>query len=230
MDGVIGSLELKNQQLPSKKDEKWQYGGKVQNIHIYPIKSCGAISVTSANVKKFGLEYEHMKDRQFLIVDQKHNLITGRMQPKLVLIQPWIQNETLTINGPGMESFKLKIPTTSEGYEAVKTSVFGKSCSGIDLGKDVGQWISTFLGKPQKVFKLIYHIETNSTRDFWNDKDPFTPLLRKDDIPLYADDGPIMLSTMASFEAMNAALEAKNVAKLEDYKQFRPCIVVNGRY
>ena len=54
-------------------------------------------------------------------------------------------------------------------------------------------------------------------------------MIRKDDIPLYADDGPIMLSTIASFEAVNIALEAKNVEKLDDYKQFRPCIMVEGK-
>ena len=97
------------------------------------------------------------------------------------------------------------------------------------MGQEVGQWISNFLGFPEKVYKLIYHIESNSTREFWDDKDPFTPMMRKDDVPLYADDGPIMLSTVASFEAVNIALEAKNVEKLDDYKQFRPCIMVEGK-
>ena len=81
-DGVIGSFDLKNQPLPSITDQRWEYGGTIQNIHLYPIKSCAAITVNSAKVQKFGLAYEKMMDRQFLIVDEKHNLVTG--SPRLV--------------------------------------------------------------------------------------------------------------------------------------------------
>ena len=128
-DGVIGSFLLKNQSLPSKTDERWEYAGKIQNIHIYPVKSCGAITVKSANVQKFGLVHGKMIDRQFLIVDQKHNLITGRMQPKLVLVQPWFENGTLTLKAPEMQTFELTVPNSSEGFECVTTTVrkFSKS-------------------------------------------------------------------------------------------------------
>ena len=77
---------------------------------------------------------------------------------------------------------------------------------------------------------MIYHIETQSTREFWDDQDPFNPMIKKDDIPLYADDCPILLCTVASFQALNVALEAKNVAKINDHKQLRPCILVKGKY
>ena len=60
-----------------------------------------------------------------LISAKKHNLVTGRMQPKLVLVQPWIHQETgtLSLKAPGMEKFELKLPTSSNGYDTVKTTV-----------------------------------------------------------------------------------------------------------
>ena len=124
-NGVIGSLELKNQTLPSKDDLRWEYGGKVQNIDIYPVKSFGGVSVnTSVKVTKYGLKFGDMQDRQFLIVDEKHNLVDASRLPKLVLIQPWLENGVLTLNADGMAELKLKLPTSSEGYENVTTQVW----------------------------------------------------------------------------------------------------------
>ena len=108
--------------------------------------------------------------------------------------------------------------------------MFGKACTGLDLGQEVGQWFSRLFQKPDKQYKLIYHIESQSTREFLDDQDPFNPMIKKDDIPLYADTHPILMCTEASFQALNVALEAKNVAKINDHKQLRPCIIVKGEY
>ena len=66
-----------------------------------------------------------MMDRQFLIVNQNNKLVTGRMQPKLVLVKTWIQNGVLKLEAPGMNSLELTLPTSSvEGNEIVTTSVY----------------------------------------------------------------------------------------------------------
>ena len=122
-DGVIGSFELKEQPLPSKTDPSWEFGGTIQSIYLYPIKSCAAISVKSAKIQKYGLEYESMMDRQFLIVNENNKLVTGRMQPKLVLVKTWIQNGVLKLEAQGMNSLELTLPSSVEGYEIVTTSV-----------------------------------------------------------------------------------------------------------
>ena len=124
-DGVIGSFQLKEKPLPSKTDPRWEFGGTIQNIYLYPVKSCAAISVKSAKIQKYGLEYESMMDRQFLIVNQNNKLVTGRMQPKLVLVKTWIQNGVLKLEAPGMNSLVSTLPTSSvEGNEIVTTSVY----------------------------------------------------------------------------------------------------------
>ena len=122
-DGVIGSFQLKEQPLPSKTDPRWEYGGTIQSIYLYPVKSCAAISVKSAKIQKYGLEYESMMDRQFLIVNENNKLVTGRMQPKLVLVKTLIQNGVLKLEAPGMNSLELTLPSSVEGNEIVTTSV-----------------------------------------------------------------------------------------------------------
>ena len=221
-----------SQKLPTVDDPRWEINGTISKIHIYPAKSCGAVSPSSGQVKiqKYGLEFNGvMKDRQFLIVDEHNNLVTGRQLPKLVLVQPWIENGILSLSAPEVPTFNLELPKSSEGYEIVETKVCRQSCHGVDLGREVGQWFSNFLERPDRVFKLIYHMEDDSNRELFDGNDPYNPMMRKEDVPLYADDNPILLATTASLDALNIALEAKNVDKIENYKQLRPCILVDGK-
>ena len=84
--------------------------------------------------------------------------------------------------------------------------------------------------KPDTIFKLVYHIETTSTRELINDKDPFVPMAKKEDVPLFANKNPIMVANQASFDAMNEIMESQNIDKIKDYKQLRPTIMLNGKY
>ena len=68
---------LQSQKLPTVDDPRWEINGTISKIHIYPVKSCGAVSPSSGQVKiqKYGLEFNGvMKDRQFLIVDEHNKL------------------------------------------------------------------------------------------------------------------------------------------------------------
>ncbi|MDZ4865417.1 MAG: MOSC N-terminal beta barrel domain-containing protein, partial [Gemmatimonadota bacterium] len=46
----------------------------LSSLHIYPIKSCGGISLTESGVDVFGLRY----DRRFMVVTPKGEFITQR--------------------------------------------------------------------------------------------------------------------------------------------------------
>ena len=53
-------------------------------------------------------------------------------------------------------------------------------------------------------------------------------MVKKDDVPLYANRKPFMLATASSFDAINDELEAKGLDKVGDYRQFRPNISLKG--
>ena len=119
-NGVIGSLELKNLPLPSIDDSRWEFVGTVQNLNIYPIKSCGSVaSHNSMKITKYGLQYGEMKDRQFMISDETNQDVDAIKQPRLVMIEPRVENGVLFLNAPGMETLEVQLPTSTNDHEIV---------------------------------------------------------------------------------------------------------------
>ena len=119
-NGVIGSLELKNLPLPSINDSRWEFVGTVQNLNIYPIKSCGSVSSHhSMRITKYGLQYGEMKDRQFMIADETLQDVDAIKQPRLVMIEPRVENGVLFLNAPGMETLEVQLPTSTNNHEIV---------------------------------------------------------------------------------------------------------------
>ena len=119
-NGVIGSLKLKNLPLPSVEDSRWEFVGTVQNLNIYPIKSCGSVtSLDSMNITKYGLQYGEMKDRQFMISDETLEDVDAIKEPRLVMIEPKVENGILFLNAPGMESLEVQLPTSTNNHEIV---------------------------------------------------------------------------------------------------------------
>ncbi|GAA5863312.1 hypothetical protein JCM3774_000854, partial [Rhodotorula dairenensis] len=64
---------------------------KVQQLWVFPIKSCRGTKVDQSPYTAEGLEY----DRQWMIVDaETHKFLTARTLPKMVLIHPTIRRDT----------------------------------------------------------------------------------------------------------------------------------------
>jgi uncharacterized protein YcbX len=100
------------------------------------------------------------------------------------------------------------------------------SCSGFDLGPEIGKWIADYVGKPDKTFKMLYHVSKASSRASLPSEDPYVPMYQSTDVPFYADDNPIMLVNEKSVQALNQALQSKSILEMEA-KQFRPNICVS---
>ena len=66
---------------------------KLTQIWIYPIKSLGGISLSSAAVMEKGLEY----DRRLMLVDETGTAMTQRVFPKMALFKSSIDKGLLTI-------------------------------------------------------------------------------------------------------------------------------------
>ncbi|KAG8796190.1 hypothetical protein FRC17_008023, partial [Serendipita sp. 399] len=81
---VLASILLYRQ--PSKT------AAKITRIFVHPIKSCRGTSVLSCEYTPMGLR----NDRIFVIVDKEtHRTITAREIPKMVLIHPHIDDESM---------------------------------------------------------------------------------------------------------------------------------------
>src|SRR5688572_32197412 len=66
---------------------------KLTQIWIYPIKSLGGISLSTASVMEKGLQY----DRRLMLVDETGTAMTQRGFPKMALFKSSIDKGLLTI-------------------------------------------------------------------------------------------------------------------------------------
>ena len=66
---------------------------KLTQIWIYPIKSLGGISLSSAQVMGKGLQY----DRRWMLIDENGVAMTQRVFPKMALFKLSIQDHQMAI-------------------------------------------------------------------------------------------------------------------------------------
>src|SRR5687768_16838263 len=69
----------------------------VQELNIYPVKSCRGIPLQSARIVASGLEW----DRHWMIIDATGSFVTQRTHPQLARIQPTIEGESLVLRQEG---------------------------------------------------------------------------------------------------------------------------------
>lgn len=183
----------------------------LSGLHLYPIKSCAALSPSQAVVEPRGLA----QDRRWMIVDARGRFVTGREVPRLVLIRADPGPHGLRLRAPGMPEIFVGWPPPS----APRTSVtVWKSTVEAQLsGLDVDIWVSRFL---QYDARLV-HMDARSFRPIAESGAPTRP--HAGDEVSFADAYPLLLISQASLDGLNARLQ-KPVPML----RFRPNLVVDG--
>ncbi len=82
----------------------------LSEIHIYPIKSLGGISLQSAKVEERGLQY----DRCLMLVDKTGMFLTQREHPQMALLQVNIENDLFEVSHKVKAIPDLQLPISSE--------------------------------------------------------------------------------------------------------------------
>ncbi|XP_067845060.1 mitochondrial amidoxime-reducing component 1 [Heptranchias perlo] len=188
---------------------------EVSRLFIYPVKSCKGIALTEVEVVDLGMKKGPLRDRNWLIVDENWHMITGRVEPTLVLVTISNENGYLCLNAPEME--ELRVPLKLPASNLVKMCrVWGCDIEGRDCGDEAAHWISTYL-KNSKAFRLVCYEPSMKPR-YPKEK---APLFRDKDKTVYNDTSSCMMMSEATVEDFNTKLEKK--VKMEN---FRPVIVV----
>jgi uncharacterized protein YcbX len=66
---------------------------RISQLHIYPIKSLGGISLDKARVTDRGLEF----DRRWMLVHGDHQILTQRERPEMALMKVSIDADGLRV-------------------------------------------------------------------------------------------------------------------------------------
>ena len=72
---------------------------------MYPIKSARGIPLEESEVDEFGLRH----DRRWMVVNPSGEFLSQRTHPRLALIAPEIDGQTLRISAPEMPSLELPL-------------------------------------------------------------------------------------------------------------------------
>ncbi|MEQ1439731.1 MOSC domain-containing protein [Fontimonas sp. SYSU GA230001] len=173
-------------------------------IHVFPLKSGAALALDVARVERRGLAH----DRRWMVVDAQGAFITGRQEPRLVLIRAQPQADGLLLSAPGMPDLLARSVSSREQVTVWRDRVDARTASG-----EASAWLSRFLDRE---CRLVFMDEAA--------RRPVDPAYAAaGDEVSFADGFPLLLISEGSLAALNARLDAP-VPML----RFRPNLVVAG--
>ncbi|MEP7374646.1 MAG: MOSC N-terminal beta barrel domain-containing protein [Chitinophagaceae bacterium] len=182
----------------------------VSKLYIYPVKSLGGISVSSAVVTDRGFQ----NDRRYMLVDMNGLFLTQRERPAMALLRTAIEADELIIWHRNKVSEKLQVPLVPEySLSTVTVKVWDDYCEAHYVSDEADQWFSDKLNSP---CRLLYMPE--STKRV---VDPAYAL--KNDITSFTDGYPVLLIGQPSLDDLNSRME-----EVLPMDRFRPGIVMEG--
>ncbi|MFD8985965.1 MOSC domain-containing protein [Streptomyces sp. NPDC059564] len=187
----------------------------VQSLHVHPVKSVAGTAPDEVAVEPWGLS----GDRRWAVVDTAGTVITQRQQARLALASARpLDGGRVLLSGPGMAELVVEVPEPGPLEPVV---LFGKKIDTVVAASAAADWFSTYLGLPAR----LVHLDDPAVRR------PVDPdyALPGETVSL-ADAYPLLLTTSASLDALNALI-ARGEHPLEGplpMNRFRPNVVVGG--
>ena len=190
----------------------------IAQLWVYPVKSCGGIQLTEAELTETGLLY----DRAWMVVDEHGEFVTQRELPRMALIQTAFKMGQLVLRAPGMLSLHLALDA-AEG--PLKVRVWDDEVMACDMGDLAAQWFSDFLGpdapaglKRLRLARFDPEVRRVSSRKWTGGREAITQ---------FADGFSVLVTSMASLDELNTRLGSAGHAPVAMLR-FRPNIVLAG--
>lgn len=180
---------------------------KLASIMIYPIKSSGGLSLSCAKVEERGLAH----DRRWMVVDERGRFVTGRQEPKMVLLRARPKGGSLLLSAPNCESLCVARPSASA--ERIPVQIWNDHVHALVAGTQADSWISAVLGRTARLVFMDESARRPVNPDFSSSGDEVS----------FADGYPVLLVGQASLDGLNAHLRQP-----VPMARFRPNLVVEG--
>ncbi len=180
-------------------------------IHIYPIKGLGGISVTSARVQMRGLEY----DRRWMLVNENGRFVSQRESTKLALLDTAIEPPFLRVverNNPD-NFIQLPLAPDHNALPETDVEVWGTHFRANLIDQHISEWFSHTLSMN---VRMAYMPEDGQR--ITNPK--YAPEGQR---VSFADGYPFLIIGQASLDELNSRLE--NPLPMN---RFRPNFVFSG--
>jgi uncharacterized protein len=174
---------------------------------IYPVKSCRGIEVSQAKLTATGLVH----DREWMIVTPVGRFVTQREEPRLALINTWLDDEGLQLEFPG--AGELFIPYNTKG-EATTATVWNDRCGAFDMGTAAADLLAAFLGAPHRLVRFNPAGHRASNREWTGELQALNQ---------FSDGFPLLAVSEASLAHLNEKLPSPL-----PMNRFRPNLVFSG--
>jgi uncharacterized protein YcbX len=179
----------------------------VSALYCYPVKSCGGIALEEALVDARGFQH----DRQWMIVNEAGLFLTQRDLPRMALIRPRLETGQLVLRAPAMP--EIALPFKQDGTR-VSVTVWRSACEAIDQGREIAEWLSTFLSARARLVRMADDCTRQVNPEFAR---------RPSDQVGFADGYPFLLISENSLNGLNQRLLTP-----VPMNRFRPNIVISG--
>lgn len=193
---------------------------RINHLFIYPIKSCGGISVSSFQFDKKG----PLLDRRWMLVDSATGVFLSQREiPQMALISTHIDGDMVFANqssNPSLVS-TIALPSASaspsidsenDSGNLTNVEVWDDAVQGYDCGDELASWFSQLLGQS---CRLIYQ---GQCERFASEK-----YAEKSTEVSFADGFPLLVVSQSSIDVLNGECES-----LVGAENFRPNIVIEG--
>lgn len=180
---------------------------RISELFVYPIKSLGGISLTSARVTDRGFEH----DRRWMLVNERGQFMTQRTTAELALFSAEVRLDGLLVSNKNARD-SILIPF-SPSAETMMVEVWGDRCRGNIVSNEVNDWFSDHLSSK---CSLVYM--TDATRRRVDGR-----YAQNKEITSFSDAYPFLIIGQSSLNDLNARMgEALPI------NRFRPNIVFTG--
>ncbi len=188
-------------------------------LNLYPIKSCGGLSLQEARIAASGLMSGMLHDRQWMIVDAAGVYVTQRTYPKMACITPRLVERHLEISAPGMAPIAVPLAAPDpESARILDVQIWSDFVKAYDCGDTTAQWFSDALGLACRLVR--HHPDTQRYAD-----SAWTGAIEAP--ALFSDGFPILIVSEASLADLNEKLVRQGRSALP-MNRFRPNIVIGG--
>lgn len=189
---------------------------ELHSIHVHPVKALRGRSPRDAVVEPWGLA----GDRRWALIDDGGKVVTQRQQPRLAQAAAELTPGGVRLSAPGRASLRVPVPEpTATGR--VSVDLFGDKVEAVLAGTAAHVWCSEYLGSGTR----LVHMDDPATRR------PVDPEYGKPgETVSFADGYPLLLTTLASLDALNALIARGDRAHEGPLpmNRFRPNVVVSG--
>jgi uncharacterized protein len=183
----------------------------VNQLCVYPIKSCAGVNLNDSLLIETGLEF----DRAWMVVDAQGMFVTQRQLPRMALIQPTLKSLEMVLRAPGMIALHVALDKVEK---ATQVQVWNDKVAAYDMGDLAAQWFSDFLGQPLRLVRFDPEQKRLSDKAWTGDIDAENA---------FSDGFPVLVTSTASLHEMNRRLRAAGQGDIT-LARFRPNLVLDG--